>query len=61
MEKAKNPTAGNDVIRASKTRDNEICPKSKKSFLRGGTNYVSARAQGKFSIERASLVSPCLQ
>jgi hypothetical protein len=59
-KKQKNPAAGNDVIRASKTRGNEICPKSKKSLLRrGGRNYVSALAlKAKFSRERASLVSP---
>jgi hypothetical protein len=62
-KKAKNPTAGNDVISTSKTRGNEICPKSKKSLLRRGGRKLCfrSRARGKFSIERASLVSPCLQ
>jgi hypothetical protein len=61
-EKAKNPTAGDDVTSASKTRGNEIYPISKKSlFRRGGRNYfyISARAQGKFSIERGQALS-CL-
>jgi len=60
-EKAKIPTAGDDVTSASKPRGNEICPISKKSLFRrgGGRNYyynISTRVQGKFSIERASLV-----